>query len=99
MRSAVAIIVMYGTLFLTGSMAITLIEGLPLSAVLFECASAIGTVGLTLGCTTQLGAASHLILVLLMYFGRVGGLTMIYALVSGHVPVPSQLPQERITIG
>ena len=99
LRSAVAIIVMYITLFLAGSMAITIMEGLPLSAVLFECASAIGTVGLTLGYTTQLGAASQLILVLLMYFGRVGGLTMIYALVSGRAPVPSQLPQERITIG
>ena len=80
-------------------MAITLIEGLPLSMVLFECASAIGTVGLTLGCTTSLGPISQIILILLMYFGRVGGLTMIYALVSGHIPAPSQLPQERITIG
>ena len=99
LRSAVAIIVMYMILFLAGSVVITLIEGLPLSMVLFECASAIGTVGLTLGCTTGLGPVSQIILILLMYFGRVGGLTMIYALVSGHIPAPSQLPQERITIG
>ena len=99
LRSAVAIIVMYIMLFVAGSVAITLIEGLPLSMVLFECASAIGTVGLTLGCTTSLGPISQIILILLMYFGRVGGLTMIYALVSGHIPAPSQLPQERITIG
>ena len=99
LRSAVAIIVMYMTLFLAGAVIITLVEGLPLSMVLFECASAIGTVGLTLGCTTGLGPLSQVILIVLMYFGRVGGLTMIYALVSGHVPTPSQLPQERITIG
>ena len=39
---------------------------------LFECASAIGTVGLSMGITADLSAPSHVLLILLMYFGRVG---------------------------
>lgn len=66
---------------------------------LFETASAIGTVGLSLGITPGLGPASRLILILLMYFGRVGGLTLIFAVLSGTKENVSKLPQEKITVG
>ena len=66
---------------------------------LFESASAVGTVGLSLGLTPGLSTVSHLILIFLMVFGRVGGLTMIYAVTSGAAPERSQLPQERVTVG
>ena len=99
LRSAAAILLMYVGLFLVGGTAICCMEGVPLSAALFETASAIGTVGLTLGITPDLGTASHLILIFLMYFGRVGGLTLIYAVLPDSGAVPSQLPQERITVG
>ena len=72
---------------------------MPLLAALFETASAIGTVGLTLGLTPELGAVSRWILIFLMYFGRVGGLTLIYAVLPESAPVPAQMPQERITVG
>ena len=45
----------------------------------FETASAVGTVGLTLGITPQLGILSRIVLIILMFMGRVGGLTLIYA--------------------
>ena len=99
LRSAAAILLMYVGLFLVGGTAICCMEGVPLSAALFETASAIGTVGLTLGITPDLGTASHLILIFLMYFGRVGGLTLIYAVLPESAPVPAQMPQERITVG
>ena len=54
-------------------------EDISLEAALFETASALRTVGLTLGVTPGLGGVSRLILIFLMYFGRVGGLTLIYA--------------------
>lgn len=65
-----------------GGIAISQIEHVALSDCLFETASAVGTAGLTLGITTELGLVSHLILVVLMYLGRVGGLTLIYAAIS-----------------
>ena len=99
LRSAAAIFLMYLGLFLLGGTAISCMEGVSLSAALFETASAIGTVGLTLGITPDLGAASQLILIFLMYFGRVGGLTLVYAVLPDSGTVPSQLPQERISVG
>lgn len=99
LRSAAAIFLMYLVLFFAGSIAICCMEGVTLMEAMFETASAIGTVGLTLGITPDLGAASQLILIFLMYFGRVGGLTLVYAFLPDSGAVPSQLPQERISVG
>ncbi len=74
------------------------IEHLPLLDCLFETASAVGTVGLTLGITPTLGIPSQLILILLMFFGRVGGLTLIYAAISIKQN-GVKLPLEKITVG
>ena len=76
-----------------------LIEELPLGVCVFETASAVGTVGLTLGITPQLGVVSQIILVTLMFLGRVGGLTVVYAALSGSGKKLSKLPQENITVG
>lgn len=97
--NAATILFLYLTLFLTGGFLISAMEGLPLSACLFETASAIGTVGLSLGLTPGLGLVSQGILIALMFIGRVGGLTLIYAALSGFSKVNSKLPQERITVG
>ncbi len=98
LRSASAIFLLYLLLFLTGGTLICCMEGIPLMAALFEAASAIGTVGLSLGVTPELGIPSQLILIFLMYFGRVGGLTMIYAVTSGAA-VFAQYPQEQVNVG
>ena len=98
-RSAAAILVMYMLLFFTGGMVISRTEGLPLAACLFETASALGTVGLSLGITPGLGGVSRLILVILMFMGRVGGLTLIYAAQSVHRPAGRTLPLEKVTVG
>lgn len=99
LRSAAAVLMMYLGLFLLGGMAICCVEDISLEAALFETASAIGTVGLTLGVTPELGGVSRLILIFLMYFGRVGGLTLIYAVLPDSGAAPAQLPQERVTVG
>ena len=96
---ASTILMMYLTLFLTGGLIISRMEGLPILTCLFETASAIGTVGLSLGITPQLSWVSHLILIALMFFGRVGGLTLIFAALSRTQGSVARLPQERITIG
>jgi trk system potassium uptake protein TrkH len=90
---------MYLTLFFLGGLLISQIEGLPLLSCLFEAASAVGTVGLSLGLTPGLGTVSRIILILLMYFGRVGGLTLIFAAFSTKQTETSRYPQEKLTVG
>lgn len=97
-HSAIALFVLYLVLFLAGGMLICCIDGIPLMGAMFEAASAVGTVGLSLGYTPGLSQVSRLLLVCLMYFGRVGGLTIIYA-VAVKVGAVSQFPQERVTVG
>ncbi len=82
-KSAATIFLLYIGLFIGGGMIISRIENLPLLPSLFETASAIGTVGLSFGITSQLGIASQFILIILMFFGRVGGLTLIFAAMKG----------------
>ena len=98
-RQAMAILMMYLLLFFVSGMVVSRIEGLPLMPCLFETASAIGTVGLTLGITSRLSTASRLILIVLMFLGRVGGLTLIYAAQSSRKTLQSTLPLEKITVG
>ena len=98
-KNASAIFLMYLVLFTGGGLAISSIEKLPLSVCLFETASAIGTVGLSLGITPSTGDLSRVILITLMFFGRVGGLTIIFAALSKTNKNISKKPQEEITVG
>ena len=98
-RHAIAILFLYLFLFIISGFAICSIEDLPLIDSLFETASAIATVGVTTGITPSLSFTSHLILILLMFFGRVGGLTLIYATISGTRSTSSKLPTEKIIVG
>ena len=97
-KKAATILIMYITLFVSGGLVISLAEKLPIDVCLFETASAIGTVGLSLGLTPGLGLLSHCILIVLMFLGRVGGLTLVYAALSGANNI-SKLPQEKIAVG
>lgn len=98
-KNAATIFMMYIVLFFGGAIVISTVEGLSFSTCLFETASAIGTVGLTLGITPELGVISQTILMILMFLGRVGGLTLIYAALSGSGKKISKLPQEKMTVG
>ena len=98
-KTAATILTMYLALFFGGGVFISVYEDLPLSSCLYEAASAVGTVGLTLGITPQLHIPSQMVLIALMYLGRVGGLTLVYAAVSTRKAGSAKLPQESITIG
>ncbi|MBO5153300.1 MAG: Trk family potassium uptake protein [Eubacterium sp.] len=98
-KYAAAVLIMYLVFCLGGGILISSIEQLPILECIFEAGSAIGTVGLTLGLTPNLSLASHIILTVLMYFGRVGGLTVVFAAVSGTKPNVSKAPKEKITVG
>ena len=98
-KSASALMIIYFFLTIGCGILISVVEGLPMKECLFETASAVGTVGLTLGITPSLGLFSHMILILLMFFGRVGGLTLMYAALSGMKPDVSRRPVEKINVG
>jgi trk system potassium uptake protein TrkH len=98
-KNAATLLLVYLTLTLSCAWGISALENLPFEPCLFETASAIGTVGLSLGLTPSLGLASHLILIVLMFFGRVGALTVLYALISHSGPEQSRCPAETIVVG
>lgn len=98
-KNAATIFMMYIVFFFGGAIVISTVEDLSFSTCLFETASAIGTVGLTLGITPELGVISQTILMILMFLGRVGGLTLIYAALSGSGKKISKLPQEKMMVG
>ena len=89
---------LYAVLFASGAAIISLKEGYSLGTCLFETASAIGTVGLSLGITPHLGIFSQVILIMLMFFGRVGILTLFYAAIRTK-PELSKAPAEKISVG
>ncbi len=98
-KKACTIVVIYVGLALSGIALISLFESLPLKDVMFEVFSAIGTVGLTLGITPMFSPVSKIIIMLLMYFGRVGVLSIIFAFINSTKKVPLQYPQGKIMIG
>ena len=98
-KTAATILMMYLVLFFGGAVFISAYENLSLSTCLYETASAVGTVGLTLGITSQLHITSQMVLITLMYLGRVGGLTLIYAAFSGKKATGAKMPKEKIMIG
>ncbi|MBQ9518339.1 MAG: TrkH family potassium uptake protein, partial [Firmicutes bacterium] len=97
--SAAAVFFIYLILFVFSALIISKADGLPIGSCLFESASAIATVGLTLGITAKLGLLSRLIIMFLMFFGRVGGLTLIFAAVAKPDVTNVKLPLEPVGVG
>lgn len=98
-HNAMSLLTLYISLMIGGTFVIAAIEQLPVLPVMFECASALGTVGLSTGITPGLSEVSKLILISFMYFGRVGALTLAYAMASNDRKDSRKMPLERITVG
>lgn len=98
-RTASCVFMTYLLLIAAATILISALEELPILTVLFETASAMATVGLTVGITPTLGMASKLILAFLMLCGRVGSITMLLAFSSEKKVSSSRLPLEKIQVG
>ena len=98
-RHAATLFMMYLTLPAIAAAVISIVEKIPVGTCLVETASAIGTVGLSKGITPDLGLLSHSILIVLMFLGRVGGLTLIYAAVNVNSSEVSHRPVGKINVG
>ncbi|MEG1910933.1 MAG: potassium transporter TrkG [Cloacibacillus sp.] len=98
-RRSLAIIAIYLFTILVGSTLLTLIENIPFSAILYEVASALGTVGLSVGITSELSVPGRLIIILLMFWGRVGLYSFISTLVTADGDSGIHYPDTHIPIG
>ncbi len=101
-KQACAIIAIYLVAACTVTVAITMIEngkGFSLEDIVFEVVSAIGTVGLSRGITPLLAVGSKLLLCLTMFFGRMGGLTLLLAIAERQSGSKIERPYEKILIG
>lgn len=101
LSQALAILTACLMIALTATLIICAIEpdSVGFKGALFECVSALGTVGLTLGVTAQLGITSRIILILLMYAGRVGILTLALALGEKRTATEVRKPVDTLLIG
>lgn len=100
-RRAITLVIcaFMGVLLVT--MVICGIEGMPFLDVLFETASAAGTTGLSTGITAELSAVSQILLILMMFIGRLGPLTVMMALTIRQEESRTNVrrPEEEVMIG
>lgn len=96
---AIAVFMLDVMLAVFAAMAVSRIEGVGYLKALFETASAVATVGLSMGITPNLTIASKIILIVIMYIGRVGGLTLIFAAITRRSTVNKQYPADNIAVG
>ena len=99
-RKSVAIILTNFELILTGSVVLYFTEsGVKLTDIVFECASALGTVGMTAGITPDLCVVSKLTIIILMYIGRLTSLILALSFVQTKPKTNSQKPKGSIMVG
>ena len=89
---------LYVSAFLLGSMVLCL-QGISLDGALYEAISAIGTVGLSLGVTPTLPTASRIAMILLMFIGRVGSMSVAMAVTPDRPALKLRNIPEKVLIG
>lgn len=98
-RRALAMSFMYLITFFIGAVVLSLIEDFSFESLLFEAVSAMGTVGLSLGITTELSVTGKMVLVALMFWGRVGILSFFATLIKEEKKVEIHFTEVNIPIG
>lgn len=98
-RQALTIATLALALVLGATIFVTSVTQLPLHDVLFECISAFATVGMSTGITAQLPPSALLVLIVLMFVGRVGTITAATALATGARDRPYRYPEENPIVG
>ncbi|MBT2517016.1 TrkH family potassium uptake protein [Streptomyces sp. ISL-90] len=98
-RQAITVALIAVAAVMAGTLALMLITGLDLDRVMFEAVSAFGTVGLSTGITFELPDAAKLVLVALMFLGRLGPLTLGSAIALRDRRILYEYPKERPAIG
>ena len=102
-RRALAVVALFLTMLTLGTLSLSIIENgrFSLADILFECSSAMGTVGVSAIGTPNLHPVSRAVLLPMMFLGRVGPLTLAVAVArrQGRVKPVAKFPEEKIMIG
>ena len=98
-RQAITVLVLSSAMIVLGTLFILRGTDIPTDKVIFEVISAFGTVGLSTGITADLPESSQLMLILLMYVGRVGIVTLAVSLALGAHRMPYRYPEEHPIVG
>ncbi len=102
-RTGFCVMMVAFTVFITGTITILAIEpdSIPMVNVIYETASAVGTVGLTADLTPHLSRISQIVLMVMMYIGRLGPLTLVLIFAGKTHPRDKvrRLPAEQIMVG
>lgn len=100
-KNALAVMTMAISILMIAVIALTFTETGSLTNICYEAFSAIGTVGLSMNFTASLSLAGKLIIIVLMFFGRIGPITIVIALarkrrIDQHI---KDLPEKKVLIG
>jgi trk system potassium uptake protein TrkH len=98
-REAITVVLLAVAVVVTATVALMLLTDFSLDRLLFEAASAFGTVGLSTGITADLPPAGQIILILLMFIGRLGPITFASGLALADRRITYEFPKERPIIG
>lgn len=98
-KKATAVFMTNLSLILLACLIISGVQELALSDIMFEAFSAMGTVGMSTGITRELNLVSRVVIIFLMYCGRIGSLTFALVFAERKKAPPVQYPMEKITIG
>jgi len=99
---AITVVLFFAAVLFAASLALSITEngsGFTMADIMFEAASALGTVGLTAGITPSLTAAGKIIIILVMLIGRLGPLTLLAVLTFNIKPARYNYPQEAVIVG
>ena len=99
LKQSVAILVIYIFATITATIIICTLDNFSITDTIFEVISAISTSGLSKGVTTELSGVSKLVVIALMFGGRVGGLTLMLTLAEKKVNEPVDRPKENVIVG
>jgi potassium uptake TrkH family protein len=98
-NKAICVVLLGLGLVFASTVVISIAEGKPLTEVLFEAVSAFGTVGLSRGITGDLTTTSKIVIIMTMFFGRIGPLTLGLAIGQRTIETSYSYPVERVMIG
>ena len=97
-QKALAVLSISALVVIVATLAIMVSDGLRLVPAIFEITSAFGTVGLSMQVSPELSTFAKLVVIGVMFFGRVGSITLVLAL-SARKPRGYVYPQEDIAVG
>ncbi len=98
-RQALAVVVLGLTVVVLATFALMALSPFAFDAVLFEAVSAFATVGLSTGITPEMSEAGKMVLIMLMFLGRLGPLTVASAFALRERPARRRYPEERMIVG